>query len=307
MGLIAAVLAWEGLRILLARAPRAARAQLAGNAPALPDTAIPRVIWTYWHEAQPPAFVARCLMNWQRFAPDHEIRVLHPANMGQWLAPQADVQGRQPLPPFRQSDWLRLQLLQRYGGIWMDASTILTQDLGWVHRTQRTEQVEYVGFYIHGFSRRPEQPLIENWFMAAVPGSGFIADLAAEFDRVLDMGEPAYLASLNTQRRLERIVQGLPREYQQYMVMHVAASSVMDAAPARYRLHLTRAEDTALSLQAAVNWRLHRVYARFALTPRPSRLPPLIKIRGSERRVIEAQLAKRRCLKSSIVGTYLRT
>jgi hypothetical protein len=305
LGLIAAVLAWEGLRILRARPPRSVRTQLAGSAPSITDSEIPRVIWTYWSEEPPSDFVARCLANWRRYAPDHELRVLHPATIGQWLGPQADVEWFRTLPPVRQSDWLRLQLLRRHGGIWIDASTILTQDLGWVHGARRSGQTEYVGFYIHGFSRRLEQPIVENWFMAAVPGSAFIADLALEFDRVLAIGDVAYLEGLKAQQRLERVVQGLSPAYQEYMVFHVAASALMDAAPSRYRLHLTRAEDSAFSLQAALGWHLFHLYARLALTPRPSRLPALIKIRGTERRVIETQLARRPALRGSIIADYL--
>jgi mannosyltransferase OCH1-like enzyme len=32
----------------------------------------------------------------------------------------------------KRSDWVRLELLNRYGGIWLDASTILTESLAWV-------------------------------------------------------------------------------------------------------------------------------------------------------------------------------
>jgi uncharacterized membrane-anchored protein YhcB (DUF1043 family) len=304
-GLLLTLIARELLQVLTARAPQQPRSVVIGA----PSTSapIPKVIWTYWQSLPPPDLVVRCLANWQRMAPDHELRFLDRDHIAPWLDTEALDQGFDSLPSFRQADWLRVQLLARHGGIWIDASTVLTCDLGWMHTLQADWRTEYVGFYIARFTSRPELPIVENWFMAAAPGCRFVADLAREFDIVLQMGEPAYSEQLRKQGRFERVVQNLDDQYRQYLIMHLAAASLLDANPQRYSMVLLRAEDTALSLHAALGWRKRHLYARMALTPCPAstRLPFLVKLRGGDRRVTERGLARGWVLRNSFLARYL--
>ena len=304
--LLLILIARELLQVLLARAPSEPHCVVVGT-PVAVATPIPKVIWTYWQTAPPPEFVAQCLANWQRFAPDHELRLLDREHIAPWLDADTLAQGFDALPAFRQADWLRLQLLARHGGIWIDASTILTRDLGWVRAMQAGRQTDYVGFYIDRFTTRPELPMVENWFMAAAPGCQFVADLACEFDAVLQLGEAAYSEQLRAQGRYEQVVQGLDDQHRQYLTMHLAASSLLEANPQRYSMALLRAEDSALSLHAALGWRKRHLYARLAMTPCPAtaRLPALIKLRGGDRRVTEQGLARGWLLRGSLLARYL--
>ena len=63
------------------------------------------------------------------------------------------------LPEFRKADRLRIALLQAYGGIWVDASILLTQPLDWVMELQQTHHSEFVGFDIDRFSAHKERRL----------------------------------------------------------------------------------------------------------------------------------------------------
>lgn len=299
-----ALLAWELLQILRAKAPPTVAERLVGQG-APRKAAIPKVIWAYWHEPVPPPFIARCLANWQRLAPDYELRLLHRHALADWL-PQADLAATlDALPPYRQADWLRLQLLARHGGIWIDASTLLTRDLAWVHALQARDASEFVGFWIDRYTNAPERPIVENWFMAAVPGSRFVADLATEFDAALAAGSEAYLQALRAQGRLARVVQDLTPDFQHYLLMHVAASKLLERAPEAYRLSLQRAEDVAFALHRALRWRKRHLYARLALTPCPARLPALIKLRGAERGLAERGLARGRWIAGSAFARLL--
>ena len=304
--LLLILIARELLQVLLARAPSEPRCVVVGT-PVAADTPIPKVIWTYWQTAPPPEFVAQCLANWQRFAPDHELRLLDREHIAPWLEADTLAQGFDALPAFRQADWLRVQLLARHGGIWIDASTILTRDLGWVHALQAERQTDYVGFYIDRFTNRPAWPMVENWFMAAAPGCRFIADLAREFDTVLQLGEVAYSEQLRTEGRYAQVVQAMDDQHRRYLTMHLAASSLLDANPQRYSMALLRAEDSALSLHAALGWRKRHLFARLALLPCPAaaRLPALIKLRGGDRRIAEQGLTRGWLLRSSILARYL--
>lgn len=285
------------------------RILVAGHSPSanISINEIPRIIWTYWREPSNPPIVERCQENWQRIAPDHEIRALNKNNFSQWISPDSIPDYFHHLPPYRQADWLRLQLLAKYGGIWVDASIILTQDLHWVHETQQREKSEYVGFYIHMFTANPKKPIIENWFMAAIPNSKFIADLANEFNRAITMGEAAYLAELTDQERFNDVIQLIsPKKLHTYLIMHVAASALLEKDAEKYRLALFCAEDTAFAFHSLLNWSKRTLYFKLALTPCPKNLPFIIKLRGGERDRAEKQLAKGLYYRGSLFAKFLK-
>ena len=296
----------ELAQVLLARAPAETKCMRLGPPEADPAAAaIPRIVWTYWDVAPPPAIIERCLANWRRFAPDHEIRLLDAASAARWLPDTRDAQAWAALPPYRQADWLRLQLLKAHGGIWMDGSTLLAADLDWVQRAHAPLGRGLVGFYIERYSTEPAQPMLENWFLAAPAGDAFVAAWADEFDRALALGEAAYVEALRAAGELKAAAQGIPDEMREYLVMHLAAGVVARREHGRHRMALLRAEDVAFAFHAALRWRKRHLYARLALAPAPVRVPRLLKLRGGDRRVVESGLARGLWWRGSLLARLL--
>jgi hypothetical protein len=299
---VLAALVREVAQILLARPParptsielRAPRAAPAGAA------TLPAIIWTYWAATPAPPLIEQCLQTWRRHAPDHEIRLVDRSTVARWIGSDWDAAAFDALPPYRQADWLRLQLLARHGGLWVDASTLLTADLAWVHRRYgELGGGGVVGFYIDRYTRDRALPMIENWFIAAAAGDPFIAAWAAELDRALALGESGYLESLRQSGELLDVAQGIPPSMQAYLLMHLAAGRVSRRDPDLRRMSLVRAEDVAYAYHAALGWRKRHLYARLALTAAPRRVPALIKLRSGDRAVVERGLARGwRCKRS---------
>ena len=281
----------EALTILRAGAPAHPSSMRLAPADVIEPVAIPRVIWTYWDTLPPPALVARCLLVWRRYAPDHEIRLVDRATVSRWLPSAVDLAGFDRLPSYRQADWLRLQLLIHHGGIWMDGSTLLTANLDWVHSLHAKIDAGVVAFYIDRYTTDARFPIIENWFLATSAQDPFIVAWAAELDSALSLGEERYLDSLRGTGELDAVAQAIPEDMRSYLIMHLAASRVRRRNPERYRLILQRAEDVAFAFHAALRWRKRHLYARLALTPAPRRRPSLIKLRSGDRSVVEKGLA----------------
>ncbi len=285
LAIVAGLLLRELATDLRAKVPAQTRVVVVGESAPTCQDEIPKVIWTYWQPAPAPPFIQACLDNWRRFAPDHEVRLLDRNNVADWLpALRADFDD---MPAYRQADWLRIQLLARHGGIWMDASMLLSRDLAWLHDTRQRRAADYVGFYIDRYTTRPELPIVENWLMASVPGGRFAVALAAAFDRALDEGAEPLLQRLRAEGRHARVVQALTEDFQRYLLMHVAASDLLDRQPQLARLVLLRAEDGPFAWLAAVGWRKRHLYARLALVPCPRVLPAVLKLRGGDRAVVE--------------------
>ena len=314
MLLIAALAIWavvclglgaEAFAILRAGAPAHPSATRLGAPVGVERAAIPRVIWTYWDTLPPPALVARCLQAWQRYAPDHEIRLVERACVSRWLPPGADLAPLASLPAYRQADWLRLQLLIHHGGIWIDGSTLLTTNLDWVHSLHEQIGAGVVGFYIDRYTRDERFPIIENWFLATPAHDPFIMAWAAELDSALALGEQGYLDGLRRAGELDALAQGIPEDMRAYLIMHLAAARVRQRSPERFRLILQRAEDVAFAFHAPLRWRKRHLYARLALTPAPRRRPSLVKLRSGDRSVMEQGLARGWVWRRSLLAELL--
>jgi Capsular polysaccharide synthesis protein len=298
--IVAGLLLRELLTVLRAKVPAQTHVVVVGEHAPLCTAEIPKIIWTYWQAAPPPPFIQACLDNWRRFAPDHELRLLDGSSLAAWLPElRADFDD---MPDNHQADWLRIQLLARHGGLWMDASMLLSRDLGWLHETRRRRGADYVGFYIDRQSTRPEQPIVANWLMASVPGGRFAVALAETFDRALGEGAESLLQRLRSEGRHARVVQALIDDSQRNLLMQVAASELLDREAPPARLVLLRAEDGPFAWLAAVGWRKHRFYARLALTACPRVMPAVLTLQHDDQAVVERNWLRGRFLAISALA-----
>lgn len=275
---------------------------LEGAGPIANDARIPRRLWSYWHDDQVPLVVHRCLQNWRRQCAGWEIELVLGSTLHRHVDPADLPDGFDRLAPARRSDWLRLYLLARHGGVWIDASTILTESLDWLVEAQAATRAEYLGYYLDGFCVAGRTPVLDSWCMAAPPGMPFVQAWLAELCRALRAGDDAYLAALRRDGRYERLVQRISRPA--YLIVHICAQAVLDDGRP-YRLLLWRAEDTAYFLQRVSHWRRLRLYRRLLAHPAPARPPRLLKLRGGERNKLEGYFAHHLYRKDSIVGRYL--
>jgi hypothetical protein len=129
---------------------------------------IPKIIWTYWDSQDIPIIIQKCMNNWKRMCPGYEIKLLNDSDV---------PDGYKTLSPQRKSDWLRLERLKSHGGIWLDASIILTESLDWVKGDG-----EVLMFYQDAMTKNKDSPMYESWFMASIPNGKFINALFNEFD-----------------------------------------------------------------------------------------------------------------------------
>lgn len=244
---------------------------------------IPKKIWSYWHQAEPDAFVSRCIANWRTHCPDFEVQVLNQHTVQDYVPAHDLPQGFERLNPVKQSDWIRLYLVSRYGGYWVDATIVLTQSLSWLEALRAQHEAEFAGFYLGGYTHAPRCPVIENWAFGAAAGTPFVTAWHKEFHHALfEVGTEAYLASLQSQPDYAELLQGIPDPV--YLLGHVTAQRVLRQGHHSLRLALLKAEDTAFFYQKALRWKWYLLYPRLCLVPADPHIAPLVKLRGGERR-----------------------
>jgi len=106
---------------------------------------IPKTIWTYWNQSGLDPFVQQCVDSWRRQCPDHQVIVVTPENLGQYVACGDLPAAFAELHPTKQSDWLRLYLVAHHGGYWFDATTLLTAPLDWMGGPPRADGAARAG------------------------------------------------------------------------------------------------------------------------------------------------------------------
>lgn len=286
------------------RLPETALTEICWGSAAKEYAPLPKQIWTFWHDSHPPQVVRECIAGWQRLNPDYQITLVTRDSIGQYI---------NNLPTnftevhiTKQADWLRLALLEKYGGIWLDSSILLTQSLdSWLSRYSSESNNSFIGFYLARHNTDASSPLLENWFLAAKQGDPFIKDWFAAFNHnTFELGTDRYLQQLRQQGKLATYQQGF--DTPEYHTMHVMAQELLHApaAQSKYRLTLIKAEDLAFKLQHYSQWRRRRLFWRLLVGNDPN-APALIKLRGGERRKLEWYLKHKLYARNSLIGQQL--
>jgi hypothetical protein len=194
---------------------------------------VPKVIWTYWHDPKTmPRVVRECVRSWERWCPDHDVRVLGPRDF------ESDETFRrlreQNRSQARVSDYVRLAVLKRYGGIWMDASTYLTTSLDWL--LERSPGKDLVGFYHWSTHKGHTNPIVESFFLATPKGSPFISDWHDEFvkSQLQYASDEKYIE--HVQKETQTDIQGLGSKLP-YLIVYLCAAVVQQRG-ARYDMIL---------------------------------------------------------------------
>ena len=138
-------------------------------------TAVPRIIWSAWLQGlgNAPEMVNVCLESHKKHLPGYEFRVLDMENYHKWVElPDYVLRKYQKglIPPASFSDMIRLAVLKKYGGVWMDA-TVFCSGFGndnlkkrWAH-IMRSE-ITVFRYFERG---RREASGLSTWFLAAEP------------------------------------------------------------------------------------------------------------------------------------------
>ena len=125
-------------------------------------------IWCYWGQGidKIPPFETKCLNNWERKL-SKDIYKINVIDKDIFLQEQNDFTIKE-FTSFtfqQQSDIVRLFYLYKYGGIWIDISSILITDFFWV-LDKFNKGFEQVGFYVNYVFKPKTKYLLENWFIA---------------------------------------------------------------------------------------------------------------------------------------------
>lgn len=136
-------------------------------------------IWSYWESSgntSEDSLVETCQASWKENCPDWTIRLLTKDTVFDWVSKEEMPPNFNELSPTFQSDFIRLYLLIKYGGLWADATYNFLTGLQWLEEivgSENAERVEnYYGFYLNVccpeshflYTHKPQNKSIKLWY-----------------------------------------------------------------------------------------------------------------------------------------------
>lgn len=93
-----------------------------------------RKVWTCWLQGldEAPEVVRQCIASQKRNIKDRDVVVLDETTIAQYVSLPADIEEKYRkgiIPRAHYSDMVRLELLYRYGGTWIDSTVLMMSDI----------------------------------------------------------------------------------------------------------------------------------------------------------------------------------
>lgn len=134
----------------------------------------PKVIWWCWLQGldKAPEIVSACYNSLKRNLSEYEIKLINAENWKEYVElPENIIRKweKKQIPPALFSDLLRVQLLIKYGGTWIDSTVLCTLDSS--SMIQGSNAQKYLDADLFLFQYTPEGTTkdlsISNWFISA--------------------------------------------------------------------------------------------------------------------------------------------
>ena len=260
---------------------------------------IPKIVWMYWENRELPDYIKGMLAHNKRNNPSYEFRMLHRDTYMDYLP---DLVFKANMPIANKTDVIRLALLYRYGGIWMDATIVLQDSLDWIHDVRTANQQEFIGYYSDNGMSDNNYPVVETYFMAAPKGSLFIKHWFDAFKGIAEIGSAAFYAKLLCRPDFNDIRQKILNP--SYLLVYLAGQLAYREYP-NYHIYIKRAEDSALFLQECYKDNYLMNYALCRM-PNPMEHLRIIKLCSGDRMFISFYRKMGMIRKDSLIGHFIQ-
>ena len=119
-------------------------------------------LFIYWNQGfeNSPKLVQNCLLTWKKYNPTWNIIELDNSNLSQYIDLKQEFPENISITQVALSDVIRIFLLEKYGGLWVDATTYCAKPLDdWLP--------EYItsGFFAFNINNLEQHILMSSWFL----------------------------------------------------------------------------------------------------------------------------------------------
>ena len=248
---------------------------------------LPKIAWLYWDSLALPKTIQQMKENTYRQLPGWTIHFLNKDTIKQFVS--AFPRNYDSLQSQAQSDWIRLYLLNTYGGLWLDAGIIINkgQAIDVIYNRSLLEASELTVFenskkrFTH--SSGLSLPLvIDSWFIMAPKGSSIVTKWLREFEEAIEIG------FLNYKRKAVQNgvnISGIhfADETDAYLTVHICIEKILQKdLPVLPQMILIDSNKSMFKIQNKCKWNDKCIVDTIHSDPSAKNLP-FIKLTGSNR------------------------
>ena len=137
-----------------------------------------KLIWIYWHQGwvNAPEIIQKCRKSWIKNNPQWEVKSLDFNLINDLIDIKIKRSILNNLCIAHQSDIIRLHLLEKYGGVWVDASLFCIMPLdNWLN--------DFLKSGLFMFESSTKLTIVANWFIATRRNNPIIKKLRSELTK----------------------------------------------------------------------------------------------------------------------------
>ena len=229
---------------------------------------LPKVIYAFWDNLESDELIQAHMNNWhKKFSKEWKIVAISSKTIHQYVSDDfIKKYGQGQIDTTRFSDFLRIELLTKNGGVWMDASIIIIN--GQFLDDYYNEMIEnkYDGLFYEYKEKTilETQPHIDNWFMMAPKNSKILTDLYYEFNRAFEMDFLKYKFDVIFSSKI-LLDNTIGYNNDTYLLQHVILQYLLKNDYNKYNIKLKNATESMYKIHQKFYWN-HANIRDFILT-----------------------------------------
>ena len=218
---------------------------------------IPKKIWVYWDNYDNlPNSIDNIIKYNKKTIKTWKIIYLSDENINEYIPQHEFPKNINNIIVQAKSDWVRLYLLNKYGGLWLDASIIVNNEekLNELVKESFLNNSDITSYYLNSRIVNDQHfTHIETSFLMSPVNSYFVERWKKEFEYAIDIGFKNYKNLLLSQGfNLEKIFNGGDDDV--YLMIHACAYKVGSEYIFNPNVLLYKAEDEIYYLQETCGW-----------------------------------------------------
>jgi hypothetical protein len=242
---------------------------------------LPKRIWSYW-DSNVPRSIQNNIDNNRKILSDWEYIFITESTLGQYLDVESFPEQYKKLSSQHKADYIRLELLKKYGGVWVDAGIIVHSQSTFnrLYKEAVATQSQLSAFTL----TEEEEYYIENWFIMAPLESPVIQAWSQEYTTAVEKGFLQYKEAIFQEGTI-RIIEKIYKKGDEniYLTQHACLQAVLQKRlKHQTNVVLYKSEETMFKLHIECDWKSQCVRDRIKHDPSIQQIP-FIKLRGEDR------------------------
>ncbi|WP_419224982.1 glycosyltransferase family 32 protein [Acinetobacter sp. A2] len=263
----------------------------------LSENNIPRVIWLYWDSPVKNNLVEICINRVKEICRGYEVIILDEKNVNEYIDL---IEFNENLTKAHIADYIRLKILSVYGGIWIDASTYLVENLDWILNYLNDDEVFL--FYSDQCTKNKNKPIYENWFIVANKNNILINNWLNEYLKCITSFDPfSYYSSVYSNKE---IMQNIKINFAPYLICYIALSIIINSGQYKVKSINSGSQGHYYNYKNYFNGFL--ISCELLLRNKKNiYTPKMIKFTGVSRRIPNFFIQKKIYNRKSLIGSYI--